>query len=190
MAAKQTAIVRRSQEERNIYVNNNLRLVTLVAGKFFRNPNDPGINKHFGQWGDLIQEGFLALMRAADTYDESNPVPFVNYACICIARAFKKKVQKKRDILRDAKRLNNLVGTYELEEIDILEDKSISFEAGGDMKFLLSMLPKKSRDLLNDRFWLKCSIVEMANSRGVTPTSVKRALDKTIVRLKEIVEEL
>lgn len=193
MAGKLTAIVRRNPAERNNYVENNLRLVDTVAHKFFRGPTDPGVSRYFGQWSDVIQEGILALMKAGDTYDEAMGVPFENYACILIARALKRKTQRKRDVLRDSERLHNTIESNgsDVEAINILADKiTISLDTVGDIKFLVGKLPKKSRELVNERFWLNRSFVEMAESRGQTPTSVMRALERTITRLKEMLEDV
>lgn len=58
---------------------------------------------------DVIQEGYLGLWKACDTYDESKGTQFSTYACQVIVndiRMYLRKILKTNDILRDAESLD------------------------------------------------------------------------------------
>jgi RNA polymerase sigma factor (sigma-70 family) len=69
---------RRYSAAREALVEGNLRLVVYLANR-----------SKFGgvEVGDLVQEGNIALMRAAETFDPSRGVAFATFACMAIRRA-------------------------------------------------------------------------------------------------------
>lgn len=192
MAVK-TSIIRRSPQDRNVLVVEHIRLVGRMARRFFTaGERDPGVTKHFGTWDDVIQFGRLALIKAADTYDESLNVPFRNYACLLIVRAFKRRTERLRDVLRDATRLDVKSSSCDenFDRAAALPDKvPVDLVINQDMGFLVGRLPRYYRKLIYEHYWLRRSLVEMARDRGKTPTSINRSIDKSIERLKEMMEE-
>lgn len=77
-----------TQEERNDLVMENLALVDWVVCRKF------GIMRDNQYYDDLVQEGRIELMRAAELYDESQGVKFGTYAVIHVWLALKNKRYK------------------------------------------------------------------------------------------------
>lgn len=75
----------RSLEERNKLVVDNMNVVYYVINREFSS---------FSNDEDMIQEGYLGLINAADRWDESSGCPFVVYAIICIRCWITKEIIK------------------------------------------------------------------------------------------------
>jgi RNA polymerase primary sigma factor len=72
-------------------VNSNLRLVVKIAGMF----NVPGISKM-----DMIQEGNLGLINAANKFDYRKNVRFCTYASLWIKQFISRYISSKRRLVR------------------------------------------------------------------------------------------
>jgi len=72
-------------------VNSNLRLVVKIAGMF----NIPGISKM-----DMIQEGNLGLINAANKFDYQKNVRFCTYASLWIKQFISRYISSKRRLVR------------------------------------------------------------------------------------------
>lgn len=70
--------VSKTEEERQMYRNEvielNIRLVPHI------------LKKYSPYTDDTYQNGCIGLLKAAEEYDASKKVPFVNFACLCIER--------------------------------------------------------------------------------------------------------
>lgn len=71
---------------------------------------------------DLIQEGFIGLINAQNTYDVTKNIPFHNYAITCIKNAMS-------NYIRQFKKHNSNISIYEklnddLEIADVLVDET------------------------------------------------------------------
>ena len=104
----------------------NIALVYYVAGKLEnRYISDPNIHD------DVIQEGFIALWKACQSFDISRGVAFSTYACkaiqnhmMCYAVRYNKR-QARIQYLEDSVDTEIDSGTVTYE--DVLEDPSASF---------------------------------------------------------------
>ena len=75
---------------------------------------------------DLIQEGFIGLINAKNTYDTTKNVPFHNYAIKCIKNSMS-------NYIRQSKKHNSNISIYEqitedLQLCDVLIDESFNLE--------------------------------------------------------------
>lgn len=91
-------LLRRSTEVKNDIVRANLRLVVSVARKHLR----PGLNLM-----ELISDGNITLMRAAESFDIHKGVRFSTYATLALMKGFARSVpqmlaQRKRGTADDA----------------------------------------------------------------------------------------
>lgn len=85
--------LRRSRRAKDKLVSSNLRLVNMV------------VNRHINQarfltHQDLMQEGSVALMRAAEKYDPDVGSLFSTYATWCITGAVRRAIQDKDSLVR------------------------------------------------------------------------------------------
>ncbi len=80
---------KKGPEERNRLVEDNLRLVESIAKKYEGNGLD---------LADLIQEGYLGLISAADKFDPSHGTRFSTYATPFIKGSIKKALSENRPI--------------------------------------------------------------------------------------------
>ena len=81
-----------------------------------------------GEWDDLFQEGFLGLLKAVNTFDESKATSFKTFAYTCISASVKtavrRSLKKSNMILNTALSLQDayFVETEDLEESVILSE--------------------------------------------------------------------
>ena len=105
----------KDDESLNILFDKYSPVVMSIAHKYYN-------SYRRGDMDDYIQEGFVGLNRAIDSYDESKNVLFYTYACICIKthiQAYCNKMVAKKvsinyetislDYYNDGKPLNNIV---------------------------------------------------------------------------------
>ena len=80
-----------NKEARQKLINSNLRLVILIAKKYL----DSGI-----ELMDLIQEGNIGLINAADKYDPSYNTKFSTYAAYWIKMRIRKAIKEKGNTIK------------------------------------------------------------------------------------------
>lgn len=78
--------------DRARFVESNLRLVVRVAREFYI--------PHGMEFVDVVQNGVIGLMRAADRFDPSAGVPFAAYALWWIRRACLNGIQEQGRVIR------------------------------------------------------------------------------------------
>jgi len=104
-------------EAKDKLVTSNLRMVQGVVNVYIRN----GLNGQYNA-GDLMQEGILALIRAAEKFDPTRGFRFSTYAMYWIRSAIKRDQLSQSRIVPIPQRLHekskriNLIGT-ELKEL-------------------------------------------------------------------------
>lgn len=82
-------------EARNRIVEGNLRLVLHVVNRYYRNRRDLGTLSD----GDLIDEGNLGLIRAAELFDPSRGFHFSTYAVWWIRQYIDRLVTNRRQVV-------------------------------------------------------------------------------------------
>ena len=93
-------------EAQKMLVEKNLSIVQIVINKFMRNIQGDNITPDYSK-EDAIQDGYLALCKAAFTFDYGKNIPFEGYATTVVhnyvysqmQKYFKKKVSSLDDIL-------------------------------------------------------------------------------------------
>ncbi len=137
-----------------------------------------------GDSDDLLQEGFLGLLKAVNTYDESKSASFKTFATICVLSTVKTAV--RRDSNRSNKALNESVSLYSVAgvETDSLEDFIIEQEwkeeKESKIKDVLSPLEYKIFKL-----WLVGhSYGEISEITGKTDKAVDNAIQRIKKKLK------
>ena len=122
---------------------NNEKLVFYVYNKL--TPNDFVINNR----DDLIQEGYIGLLKAEKSYDPNKGVKFSTYATMCIRNAM---LLYMRQIKKDRKNisLNSILDEdSQLELVDVLsEDSNFDDKMMVDFIFNSKKLDEKERKIL------------------------------------------
>mmetsp|Transcript_6323 Transcript_6323/g.15671 ORF Transcript_6323/g.15671 Transcript_6323/m.15671 type:complete len:704 (+) Transcript_6323:330-2441(+) len=94
-------IIDEGLEAKNKLVSSNLRMVQGVVNVYIKN----GLEGHYNA-GDLMQEGILALMRAAEKFDPTKGFRFSTYAMYWIRSAIKRDQLSQSRIIRVPQRLH------------------------------------------------------------------------------------
>ena len=97
--------------KRDKMIYNNIGLVPFIYNKYFRRSCDPKIME------DLIQVGYLGLIKAVDNFDESRNVKFSTFATNII----------KQCMIRDAENMTFALGTRRKKDGTIGETNALPF---------------------------------------------------------------
>ena len=97
--------------KRDKMIYNNIGLVPFTYNEFFRHSYDPALME------DIIQVGYLGLMRAVDKFDESRNVKFSVFAIKVI----------KQFMIQGAKKLTYALGTRNKRDGEIGESNALPF---------------------------------------------------------------
>ena len=131
-----------------------------------------------GDSDDLIQEGFLGLLKAVNTYDESKLATFSSFAYTCISSSVKTAV--KRDLSKKNLPLNSAISIEGLEIVSIDDPESqvirseLSKELSQRLKSELSAFEFKILKL-----WLGgASYAEISEQIGKPAKSVDNAVQR------------
>lgn len=79
-------------EERNRIVENNMGLVGKMLSQYRKNYSNSFVITN----DDLYQVGCVALIKAAESYDDSKGAAFSTYACSAIWNAFRREQEKTK----------------------------------------------------------------------------------------------
>eukprot|EP00166_Cyanidium_caldarium_P003422 ctg_333.g163 len=137
------ALVTQGQHARDRLITANLRLVSSAVRKFARRARMVGVPA-----GDLMQEGTLGLIRAAERFDGSRGFRFSTFALMWIRTAVMRA-------LADSSRLIRLPTT-------VLE---------------LEARLRRAQEVLAAKWGRAPSVLELAEEVGVTPERVRFVLD-------------
>lgn len=125
-------------------VEENIRLVYFVFGKMAH------CSLFFRYKEDLVSEGFIGLIRAAEKFDESRGVKFVSFAATCIHNQILMAVRKLRKQAEHETSLDAPIDTdddgRELCLLDVLETPTPQFvEEGLDFQTFMETARDKDR---------------------------------------------
>jgi RNA polymerase sigma factor (sigma-70 family) len=164
-----------SEAARNQLVESNLRLVIYIAKKY----TNKGASLH-----DLVQEGNIGLIRAANKFDPDRGLRFSTYATWWI----------KQGILRHLHNTNKrkeLPGEIEelaTETIDMMED-IVAFEVRHKMDQIVSrliskgLLAEKDVQVFRSRIYLEKTLEEIGQELELTRERVRQIHNKVKDRL-------
>lgn len=157
-------------------------LVSVIASKYFL----VGADKE-----DLIQEGWIGLFKAINSYDERKNINFVKYASLLINREIVSTVRRA-----NAGKNQALDTSVFVEDDDTLpsnvtpEDSVISLENIHEISDDIdSLLSERERKVVK-YFVQGYTYMDIASILNVTPKSVDNTLTRIKSKLKHIKENL
>lgn len=128
---------------------------------------------------DLYQEGMIALIRAAVTYNGAGNASFKTYAFVCIINRFRDLIRKnkKNPISADIDGIENVCDP---EEDFITKDESDRL-----MRILKARLSEKEKAIVLDHL-AGLSYASIARKNGCDVKSVNNALSRVRKKLKQL----
>lgn len=134
---------------------------------------------------DMLQEGMLALLKAAETYDRSKGASFATYADVCVSNKMRNAAAKhipEADEISDEEDYGQPNPTPE----DILIEREKMKEMYDTIS---SVLSQKEWEIFR-MFLDGCSYSEIASQLKITEKSVDNALMRTRRKLKAALTKL
>lgn len=196
------------KEAKNALVKANLRFVIKIANKY----------KGFGlDIDDLINEGNLGLLRAAEKFDPNNGTKFTTYAVWWIREAIQKAIRetstgvkfpakKFTEMKSDEWKIASLDKTIENSEDDsasLLSFQKDNKEKSPEKAFVqmqmikeiseaVNQLKEKEQQIIKLRYGLTgknpMSLSEIGNEMGFSKERIRQIENKALCELKEILQ--
>lgn len=136
---------------------------------------------------DLLQEGLLAVIKAAETFDPGKGVKFATYADVCTANRMKNVIAKHVDITTDEELTDDEADSSSLSTPeDILIEREKMKELYDTISSLLSHKEWKIFGL----FLNGCSYSQIAKRLNVSEKSVDNSLMRTRRKLRAALPKL
>lgn len=153
------------------------------------------------EFEDLYQSGFIAMMKAARTYDPDKDVKFLTWMDYYIKTAFSyvagcRTPAQNKDPLNEYKSLWEPLGggTDDLTIGDMLPDpvdyigeadRRIYLEQlHNELERALTALPEGESEVLRLRFYDEYSLKDAARIGGITPEEARRRQDSALLKLR------
>lgn len=183
---------------RQSLVNHNLRLVFTIAGKL----TGKGL-----AYNDLIQEGVLGLLRAAEKYQASTGNRFSTYAYNWIHQATRRALQEQSAIIRYPTQVNEQINRLHRARVAriasdaaepgaaaLAQDTGFSRDKVEQLRQITNLSISLDTPLLEDGemtlgSMLTSDAVEQANTRA-EQTSLHNHLGERVARLKPAEQEV
>lgn len=132
---------------------------------------------------DMVQEGFVALIKVAPKFDDSRGVPFAGYAGTEIRWA----IWKWRDRWKD---FNGLPVDENGKAMEPPDRVGHDPDARDEVEARLKLLPERWQEIVRLRYGLEDgrehSTVEIAEQMGVTHQAVSALLAKALERMRDV----
>ena len=164
-----------SEEARNKLIESNLRLVIYIAKKYA----NKGVSLH-----DLVQEGNIGLIRAADKFDPERGVRFSTYATWWIKQGVLRHLHNNNKRKESPSEVEEIA----TETIDMMED-IISFEIRYKMDQVVNrliskgLLAEKDVQVFKSRVYLEKTLEEIGQELELTRERVRQIHGKVKERL-------
>ena len=164
--------------KRNKMICNNISLVPFTYNKYFRRSCGPKIME------DLIQVGYLGLIKAVDNFDESRNVKFSTFATNII----------KQCMIRGAENMTFALGTRRKKDGTIGETNALPFshfdtqDKTGEVVNIIENTYYKDEDIGLDDIVIK-TYIEYKNSLSEFDLAVLERIEKGM-RQVDIAKEL
>ena len=164
--------------KRDKMIYNNIGLVPFTYNKFFRRSCDPKIME------DLIQVGYLGLIKAVDEFDESRNVKFSAFAVIAI----------KQQMIRGIENLTLALGTRHKKDGSVGEATALPFsyfdtqDKLGETVNIIETKYYEDEDVKLDDIVVK-TYIKYRNSLSGFDLAVLERLEKGMIQM-DIAEEL
>jgi RNA polymerase primary sigma factor len=135
--ARAEASYERMSDHKNRFIEHNLKLVVALAKEF----------RGFGiEFGDLIQEGNLGLVRAVEKFDYRRGFKFSTYAMWWIRQALLRAIQNHSRLIRLPSHLQEALRTYRRER-SRLEVSVGPEESAKELKKSTGLDPERAEEL-------------------------------------------
>ena len=163
--------------KRDKMIRDNIRLVPFTYNKYFRRSCDPKIME------DLIQVGYLGLIKAVDNFDESRNVKFSTFATNII----------KQCMIRGAENMTFTLGTRRKKDGTIGETNALPFshfdtqDKTGEVVNIIENTYYKDEDIGLDDMVIK-TYIEYKNSLSEFDLAVLERIEKGM-RQEDIAKE-
>ena len=158
--------------KRDKMIYNNIGLVPFIYNKYFRHSCDPKI------MGDLIQVGYLGLIKAADNFDESRNVKFAAFATDII----------KQYMIKGVKNMTFALGTRSKKDGTIGEPNALPLshfdtqDKNGDTVNIVEIKYYEDEDVRLDDMVIKI-YNEFKNSLSELDLAVLERLEKGMIQM-------
>ena len=174
-----------SREIRNYIVSCNLRLLVSVAGAASQRPGD---------LDDLVSEGQLALIRAAELFDFTRGLRFSTYATWAIRNTMSRAQQKSS---RQRKRYVTGLEADHLDRPDPIlagPDFDENRQQPQAVRKLMRSLPDRERTVLELRFGFgntgkELRFREIGEELGVSTERARQLVSRGLLRLQDLAQD-
>lgn len=184
---EEMSVARRSlagdETARNCLVESNLRFVLKVVFQYW----SPGLPLM-----DMVSEGCLGLIKAAETFDPDKGFKFQTYAGYAIVQGVIKAVQDHKQYGHES--LDEIIDNdgSEISLRDVLASKD---QQGDETAFynqirgLLDHLSDRDRMIITLRFWHDLTLEEIGSRANVTKETVRRIEARALRKLRWAIDE-
>ena len=171
---------------KNRIIRANLRLVVSIAKRYIGRAED---------FFELVSDGNLSLMRAAEKFDVSRGNKFSTYASWAIMKNFARTIP---DALRHHDRFrtshSEMFGTVEDARADQYGQESAQLRRESQVKSILGCLDDRERQIVASRFGLARgqeprTLKQVGATMGVTKERVRQIQFRAMGKMKKAAEE-
>ena len=174
--------------ERSAKAEDNLGLVRHIAQKFL----STGI-----EFDELISEGTVGLVKAANTYDESKGIKFATYACRCITNEILMFLRKAKKYQSDMPLtwINSEGDDFEITEVFAhlanydnycFED----YEERRDLRDAVARLGERDRQIIEMRYYQEKTQGEISEILGISQSYISRLEKRVLQKLRGELHEV
>lgn len=167
--------------ERDTLITEHKWLVISIAAEYFCHPALRDARE------DIIQEGHLGLIKAADRYEAKNDATFGSFAAFHVRghildylRDKYNVVRKPRNVPADECYINSLNNDEDLNQLTPKchrpepPERLLGEQTTEVMLSLIEGLPESYREIIRIKYWCDKSSEEVAEIMGVTPSRISQ----------------
>lgn len=167
---------------RNRLIESNLRYVLKVIFKRWRLDRFPGL-----QFGDLISEGCMGLIKALRTFDPSREARFLSYADSAIKQSVSRAIwdwKRNRHESLDEPAFKDESDGSKKDSLPSEEADTDEICACEQVKGLLSFLSKREAEIIRLRYWHDLPYEEVGRQIGISKERVRQSENKALRKLR------
>lgn len=175
-----------TKEERDKLIEDNINLVYYVVNQYYKPNNLSGMDKE-----DFYSEGFIGLIKAADSYNPDTDCKFSTYAykgiCFAISKIYRTENYVCRKANHGAMSIEyDITGgnNYTLEDIIGVDEDMTYIESKEILEFIDSLNIKSIKFILN-KLSEGYNQYEIAKMLGVSRSCVNQAVRRLRKKLRK-----
>lgn len=170
--------VQDAKTERDKLIAENIRLVPYMLKRMYRDEHIPD---------DAMQVGMMALIGAADKFDESRGVKFSTYACVSIKQSvWRWKTARREQPLPSMGDADSRVAITD----DLASDEADASERKASLAEAMSYMSEREQLVLRLRFFDSKLLTEVASQLGVTKERVRQLESRALRKASALLERL